>query len=260
MAFKTAKEYNEARFGNMFLLRNDGDSADVIFLYRNSDDVLVADTHYIKSPNYSGYAHCCGIGCPACQKNIRVQSKLFIPMYNISEGKIQFWDRSMRFEPQLQKDVFEMYPDPCKYVFRITRHGAAGSIDTTYEIQAVATNTVKSFDDILADAKTSYPECYSEVCKELSISEMSAMLNSSASSSEDLSDYKPIPRVAVPVAESFLPDSNPKTEPVMSEYAATSSITHSTESDQAESTDESATPKSEVDILADDIEDSDPIF
>lgn len=259
MAFKTAKEYNEARFGNMFLLRNDGDSADVIFLYRNSDDVLVADTHYIKSSNYSGYAHCCGIGCPACQKNIRVQSKLFIPMYNISEGKIQFWDRSMRFEPQLQKDVFEMYPDPCKYVFRITRHGAAGSIDTTYEIQAVATNTVKSFDDILSEAKTSYPECYSEVCRELSASEMSAMLNSSASS-EDLSDYKPIPRVAVPAAESFLPDRNPTDESAVPEYVATPTMPWPAEFDQAESADEAATPKPGLDIVADDVVDSDPVF
>lgn len=259
MAFKTAKEYNEARFGNMFLLRNDGDSADVIFLYRNSDDVLVADTHYIKSANYSGYAHCCGIGCPVCQKNIRVQSKLFIPMYNITEGKIQFWDRSMRFEPQLQKDVFEMYPDPCRYVFRITRHGVAGSIDTTYEIQAVATNTVKSFDEILAEAKTSYPECYSEVCKELSASEMSAMLNSSAPS-EDLSDYKPIPRVAVPTAESFLPDSNPTNEPVQPEYVAAPSMPYSAELGQTEPADEVATPRPELDIVADDAVNDDPVF
>lgn len=259
MAFKTAKEYNEARFGNMFLLRNDGDSADVIFLYRNSDDVLVADTHYIKSPTYSGYAHCCGIGCPACQKNIRVQSKLFIPLYNISEGKIQFWDRSMRFEPQLQKDVFEMYPDPCRYVFRITRHGAAGSIDTTYEIQAVATNTVKSFDAILAEAKTSYPECYSEVCKELSSSEMSAMLNSSTSS-EDLSDYKPIPRVAVPTAEPFLPDRNPTQEPEVPEYVTAPSVPCPIEFDQEAATDETATPKPEFDTVADDTADNDPVF
>lgn len=259
MAFKTAKEYNEARFGNMFLLRNDGDSADVIFLYRNSDDVLVADTHYIKSPTYSGYAHCCGIGCPACQKNIRVQSKLFIPLYNISEGKIQFWDRSMRFEPQLQKDVFEMYPDPCKYVFRITRHGAAGSIDTTYEIQAVATNTVKSFDAILAEARTFYPECYSEVCKELSVSEMSAMLNSSVSS-EDLSDYKPIPRVAVPTAESFLPDSNPTQEPEVPKYVTAPSVPCPVEFDQEEAPDEIAILKPEFDTVADDTADNDPVF
>ena len=65
MAFKTAREYNEDRFGGLFLLRNDGDYADVIFLYRSLDDVLIADTHYIKSADYSGYVHCCGRGCPA---------------------------------------------------------------------------------------------------------------------------------------------------------------------------------------------------
>jgi len=106
MAFKTVKTYNEEKFGGLFLLRNDGDFADVVFLYQSIDDVLVADTHYIKSSEYTGYVHCCGSGCPACAKGIRVQTKLFIPLYNIQDHEIQFWDRTMRFEPQLNQDVF----------------------------------------------------------------------------------------------------------------------------------------------------------
>ena len=83
MGFKSVTSYNEEKFNGLFLLRNDGDSADVIFLDRNIDDVLVADTHYVKSADYSGYVHCCGKGCPACAKGIRIQTKLFIPLYNI---------------------------------------------------------------------------------------------------------------------------------------------------------------------------------
>lgn len=60
MGFKSVKSYNDARYGGMFLLKNDGDYADVIFMYQDIEDVLVADTHYIKSPDYSGYVHCCG--------------------------------------------------------------------------------------------------------------------------------------------------------------------------------------------------------
>ena len=33
MAFKTAKTYNDERFGELFMLRNDGDYADVVILY-----------------------------------------------------------------------------------------------------------------------------------------------------------------------------------------------------------------------------------
>ena len=127
----------EERYGNMFLLRNDGDSADVIFLYQSIDDALVADVHYIKSSSYSGYVHCCGRGCPACAKGIRIQNKLFIPLYNISANEVQFFDRSIRFENVLNNAVFSRFPNPSEFVFRITRHGAAGSMDTTYDISAV---------------------------------------------------------------------------------------------------------------------------
>lgn len=203
MAFKTVDSYNEARFGGFFLLRNDGDYADVIFMYRSREDVLVADTHYIKSADYQGYVHCCGRGCPACQKGIRVQTKLFIPLYNISEGKIEFWDRTMRFEPQLMNDVFKNFANPSEYVFRVTRHGAAGSIDTTYEIQAISRNNVMSYADILASNNVTSPEYYSEVCKEVDSFHLSDMLNeradnvstpSTAAYSANLPDYQIKPR------------------------------------------------------------------
>lgn len=218
MAFKTVKNYNEEKFGGLFLLRNDGDSADVIFLYRNEDDVLVADTHYIKSADYSGYVHCCGIGCPACQKGIRVQSKLFIPVFNITENKVQFWDRSMRFEPQLQKDVFENYPEPSNFVFRITRHGAAGSIDTTYQIQAVAKNTYKSYEAILAANGLKNPDYYEQICRDIPASKLSEMLNSSPSdvANPNLSEYTPMPRVTTsPISETSLPEEEDVDEQMM---------------------------------------------
>lgn len=193
MAFKSVKSYNDERFGGMFLLRNDGDYADVVFLYPSVDDVLVADTHYIKSPEYSGYVHCCGKGCPACAKNIRVQTKLFIPLYNIDAREIQFWDRGIRFETQLQNDVFSKYPDPSNYVFRITRHGVANSVDTSYEITAVGRNTFAPYAQILADHHTSMPEHYENVCKEIQPSKLNDMLNASAKSTPN-EPYQVTPR------------------------------------------------------------------
>ena len=182
MAFKTAKQYNEERFGGMFLLRNDGDSRDVIFLYRNEADVLVADTHYIKSADYSGYVHCTGKGCPGCaygEKGLRVQTKLFIPLYDIQSGELLFWDRTMQFENQLMTQVFEKYPNPSEYVFRITRHGAARDVNTTYSIMAVGTNDVKSYDQIMRENKTCSPDVYERVCKSVTNSTMSSMLSTS---------------------------------------------------------------------------------
>lgn len=199
MAFKTVKSYNEEKFGGLFLLRNDGDHADVIFMYRDTEDVLVADTHYVKSSDYSGYVHCCGRGCPACGKGIRVQTKLFIPVYNITDGELQFWDRTMRFEHQLNQDVFNKFPNPSEYVFRITRHGVAGDVNTTYEIVAIARNTLKSYSQILADNNATFPEYYSNICRDVNSTDLYTMLNSTSTATtstnySDIPSYQVTPR------------------------------------------------------------------
>ena len=202
MAFKSMEDYNKQRFNGLFTLRDNGDSADVIFLYRSPRDCLVADTHYIKSEDYSGYVHCCGRGCPACGNNIRIQTKLFIPMYNITNQAVEFWDRNIRFEHQLNKDVFDKYPNACDYIFRITRHGVANDVNTTYEIQAIAKNTYKTYDAILAENHISFPEYYETICREVTATELSNMLNSRSSGSSVTSgesigmpEYQITPRV-----------------------------------------------------------------
>lgn len=205
MAFKSIEQYNEERFGNFFLLRNDGDFADVIFLYRSTADMLVADTHYIKTADYSGYVHCCGRNCPACANGIRVQTKLFIPLYNIQDQEIQFWDRSIRFEIQFLNDVFANCPNPSEYVFRVTRRGVSGDPNTRYEIVAYRKNGAMPYDTILATAKVSMPDHYNVICKEFSSFELASMLNSNKAQTSSnqvnsgidaLPDYPIIPRGA----------------------------------------------------------------
>ena len=194
MAFKSVTQYNEEKYGGTFILPNDGDSKDVIFLYQSVDDVLIADTHYIKTPEYSGYCHCLGRGCPACGKGIRVQTKLFIPIYDIETGNIVFWDRSSRFERQLMDNVILKYPNPSEYVFRITRKGAAGDVNTTYSI--------------MAENHATSPEFYSGICKDLDSSKMYSYLNGN-STPENLADYNAVPRSTVPTPGSYIPSDIP---------------------------------------------------
>lgn len=199
MAFKSVEEFNDSRYHGMFRLINDKDSADVIFLYRSKRDELVADAHYIKSANYSGYVHCCGKGCPACAKGIKVQSKLFVPLYNIKQNdviqeRIEFWDRGINFDKQLEQDVFSKFADPSEYVFRITRNGVAGDKDTRYSIQATNRNAFAPYDTILAKFNAQMPDYYSEIIKEFSISELADMLQNTGDAATDLPEYTPIPR------------------------------------------------------------------
>lgn len=206
MAFKSLSKYQEDKNGDFFVLPNDNDYADVIFLYKSIDDVLVADVHYISSSEYKGYAHCCEKGCPACnygQRGIRLDHKIFIPLYNIQKGKVEFWDRSTFFEQTLQKYVFGPFPNPSETVFRVTRHGEANSRDTKYEITPVARNTSMPYEKILADCNMTLPDGYSAVCREISASDMAAMLNNAPSSSGDLPsyDYTPVPRGSAEIPE-----------------------------------------------------------
>lgn len=229
MAFKAINDYNEARFGGLFVLRDDGDSSEVVFLYRSAQDCLVADTHYIKSADYSGYVHCCGRGCPACSQGIRVQTKIFIPLYDIKNDRILFWDRSIRFEHQLQNDVFSKFPNPCDYVFRITRKGAAGDINTVYEITAIARNTNMPYDSILAKHNIKFPEAYESICRDILATELSRMIATkpttigTSTESIGMPEYQITPRPAYNTSVSNLDApfnvTSDSTHDVMGEFA-----------------------------------------
>ena len=204
MAFKSVEQFNEDRYGNLFRITEDGKFEDVIFLYTSKADMLVADAHYVKSPDYSGYVHCLGKGCPACQKGLRVQTHLFIPVYVISRGKIEFWDRTMSFEPQFSKDVFSLSADPSEYVFRVTRHGEFKSKDTRYTIDIAGTNTRFPYADILAKCQAKMPDYYENVVKSVTVTELAAMLQTSKlASSGDIPEYIPVPRAGY---QSSIPD------------------------------------------------------
>lgn len=216
MAFKSFAQYQEDKNGEFFVLPNHGDSADVVFLYKNIEQVLVADVHYISSPGYKGYVHCCGNGCPACNyvpangkyRGLRLDHKIFIPLYNIQKNKIEFWDRSTFFESVLHTEVFSKFPNPSEVVFRITRNGQAGSRETTYDITPVGRNTL-SYEQILATFNTTFPEGYSVICKEMSPDDITKALSANNTPS-DLTDYgyTPVPRGTAPVEAVTTPEIN----------------------------------------------------
>lgn len=194
MAFKSVEQFNDDRYHGMFRLVNDGESADVVFLYQSFKDMMVADVHYIKSSEYSGYVHCTGAGCPACSKGIRVQTKLFIPVYNINKGLIEFWDRTMNFEPQMEKDVFDRFPNPSEYVFRITRHGVYKDVNTFYDIAAVGRNSTMPYSHILAKFNATMPDYYENIVKSVSVSDLTRLLMAQNNDNSVNQDYTPIPR------------------------------------------------------------------
>lgn len=201
MGFKSLTNYVEEKQGNYFTLANNGDKARVIFLYQSVNDVLVADAHYISSKTYSGYAHCLGDNCPACNyptqsgRGIRKDTTVFIPLYNIDKNKVEFWQRTPKFVNQVMtQSVFKNFPNPSEFVFEITRNGEAGDPGTRYAIKATNKNSNYPYAQILADFGLIFPQSYELVCKDMSYEEMNNCLT--ADTPSDLPDYgfQPIPR------------------------------------------------------------------
>lgn len=201
MAFKTVDAYYEEKYNGKFRLPDDGECAEVVFMYRGLQDEMRVEAHYIKSNTYSGYVHCNGVGCPLCGVKKKDGTprygkldKLFIPLYNITTDKVEFWDRNMTFEPQLRRDVFAKFPNPSELIFRITRHGVANSQDTKYEITPINRNNLKTYDDILVSKGLKMPDCFDMIVKEFTNIELSDMLAHPETENTEFSDYVATPR------------------------------------------------------------------
>lgn len=218
MAFKSVNAVKAEKHAGKFILENDGDSAFVIFLWRNDDEMLAAGTHYIKSNEFNGYVQCLETAdCPACKKGLRVQQKLFVPMLVLSingqsVNEIQFWDRNLKFEPVLRQAIFKNYANPSEYIFQITRRGAFGSKETRYDI-AVAGANKATYDQIMSDNNATFPAFYDMVCKDIDAATMSKYLATAAASNvasnTAVPEYVATPRVSVPTnnsAQSILAD------------------------------------------------------
>ena len=209
MGFVSVDKYNEDHYRYMFRVAEDGESTDVIFLYQSSADMLKADVHYIKSHEYSGYVHCLGKNCPACKKNFRLQTKLFIPIYNIykedpethQQGVIQFWDRnySEGFNQMFRKDVFDKTPNPSEYVYTIHRTGGYRDQSTRYTFVPAGRNAIMSYSQILAKFNATMPDYYDNIVRNYDESKLAELVShgsddNSTNSNAINQDYIPIPR------------------------------------------------------------------
>lgn len=213
MAFKSVEEYNQEFYQNVFKLNDDGEHADVIFMYQSKHDMLQADVHYIKSPSYTGYVHCLGKGCPVCaarksdgSPKYRIQSKLFIPVYDIYNDAIKFWDRNYNkgFELQLDKEVFAVSPNPSELVFTIKRSGGYKDRDTKYSFTAAGRNTIATYEQILAKFNAKMPDYYENIVKSATASELQSLISSAdGDNAAVVQDYVPIPRSGY---QSSIPD------------------------------------------------------
>ena len=196
MAFKSVAQIEKDTYGKFLRLTDDQQWVKGVLLYKSYDDVLSCDVHYVKSKEYSGYVHCCGSSCPACQKGLSRRQKLFIPILvlaDLNEGydedTVVFWDRNLSFNHYLKRDVFDKYDNPSDFVVKITRNGEYRDRNTTYSISACARFT-NDIDTVMESLGVKFPDYYENVVRTVDAATLQDML-SDTSATDKKSAYIP---------------------------------------------------------------------
>lgn len=141
--YDEADKYGGNGGAGFFSLKNDKDVARVRFMYNGIEDVSGYAVHQVEIEGKKRYVNCLREyndpkdKCPFCRANMFTQAKLFIPIYNIDEDKVQVWERGKKFIGKISS-ICSRYQNTVSHVFEIERNGAKGDTSTTYEIYEIS--------------------------------------------------------------------------------------------------------------------------
>lgn len=122
-----------------FSLKNDMDVAQVRFMYNGIDDVEGLSVHKVEVGDKDRYVNCLRAyndpieDCPFCREGKFTQAKLFIPLYDETDGRVKIWERGKKFFNKIS-GLCSRYPNLVEHLFEIERHGKPKDTNTTYEI------------------------------------------------------------------------------------------------------------------------------
>ena len=137
----TVDKYGGQGGAGYFSLKNDRDIATVRFLYNDENDVEGYAVHQVEVDGKKRYVNCLREynqpvdDCPFCKAHEFQMAKLFIPLYNVDEDKVQVWERGKKFFTKMSGICARYNKNPIvSQTFEIERNGKAGDTQTTYEI------------------------------------------------------------------------------------------------------------------------------
>lgn len=122
-----------------FSLKNDKDVAQVRFMYNSIDDVEGYAVHPVEIDGKKRYVNCLREynqsvdNCPFCKARMYTTAKIFVPIYNVDQDRVQIWERGKKFISKISS-ICARYPNVVSHTFEIERNGAKGDTGTTYEI------------------------------------------------------------------------------------------------------------------------------
>ncbi len=137
-----AEHYGGQGGTGYFSLKNDKDVATVRFMYNSMDDVEGYAVHQVEVGDKKRYVNCLRNyndpidNCPFCRAKKFQTARLFIPLYNIDQDKVQVWERGKKFFAKISS-ICARYDNLVSHKFEIERNGRPGETTTTYEIYEV---------------------------------------------------------------------------------------------------------------------------
>lgn len=140
-----------------FSLKDDGDVARVRFMYNTVDDLEGYAVHEVELDGKKRYVNCLRDynspinDCPFCREHNRQLAKLWVPVYNIEDDRVQVWERGKKYFAKMTS-LMSRYSSAdtpfCSQVFDVERHGKKGDTATQYEIYPVGSADGTTLDDL----------------------------------------------------------------------------------------------------------------
>lgn len=129
-----------------FSLKNDGDEAIVRIMHDSVDTFDIHTVHTVKVNDKFRKVECIREphqplnACPLCEGGEKIQQRIYIRMiqYVVDNGQIVpkavVWERPASTYAKKLKALIDEYGVLSDYIFKVKRNGAAGSMDTSYEL------------------------------------------------------------------------------------------------------------------------------
>lgn len=138
-----------------FGLKNDGDTAQVRFMYNGMDDIEACAVHEVTDENGNKrYVNCLRSydepldNCPFCKEHRFQAIKLFIPLYDVNNDKVRVWERGKTYVKKLSAIAsrYGRNGNLVNHIFEIERQGASGDTKTSYEIFEIGNDNTELSD------------------------------------------------------------------------------------------------------------------
>ena len=139
-----------------FALKDDKETAKIRLLYNGAEDIEGYVVHRVKVGDWELPVNCLlekdGTidDCPFCREKFAKQARVFIPVFDETDGEFKFWERPNNFYGKIS-GLCSRYPKIVSQVFEVERLGAKGYQKTDYQFYPIGQPDGTTIDDILDD-------------------------------------------------------------------------------------------------------------